>query len=123
MDVLRKSFFSASKGIVLFYHQSSGLFSCSSEWRRWHRWKWSDHYSPAVRPDDRDVTLCVAPSADLLYHVAKADCDDIASCSKTIVLHNFVIKDHSFLHNFVIKDLSIISVFICKRDLVFSSQS
>ena len=81
-------FFRHRKGTELFHHQPSGLFSSSSEWRRWHRWKWSDHYSPAVRPDDRDVTLCVAPSADLLYHVAKADCDDIASCSKTIVLRH-----------------------------------
>ena len=75
--------------------QSSVLFSCR-QWR--HRWQWNVHYCPPVRLGARDVTLCVAPSADPLYHVAKADCDDIASCSENIILHNFVLKDHSFTH-------------------------
>ena len=69
------------------------LFSCR-QWR--HRWQWNVHYCPPVRLGARDVTLCVAPSADPLYHVTKADCDDIASCSENIILHNFVLKDHSF---------------------------
>ena len=73
--------------------QSSVLFSCR-QW--WHRWQWNVHYCPPVRLGARDVTLCVAPSADPLYHVTKADCDDIASCSENIILHNFVLKDHSF---------------------------